>query len=249
MGKIIIIGGGEIENYETLPFDKRIVELAGKKQPKVIFIPTASGESNDYIKNFKKIYEKKLACKVSVLYLLKTKPAKKELGKKILSSDLIYVGGGNTLKMMRRWRFLGIDKILKEAYKRGIILSGISAGGICWFEAGHSNSMKFYHPDDWHYIKVRGLGFLKGIHCPHFNGKKRKKNFLNFMKKYSAIGIAIDNHCAMEFIDGKYRVLAAKKDKKAYKVFKKRDKIIIEEILKKNNYMPISFLYKKRKTE
>lgn len=146
--------------------------------------------------------------------------------------------------MMKRWRFLGVDKILKEAYQRGIVLSGISAGGICWFEAGHSDSMSFYNPDNWDYIKVRGLGLLKGIHCPHFNGEtrgiKRRKNFSNFMKKYSAVGIAIDNHCAMKFIDGKYKVLTAKKDRKSYRVFKKRDKVIIEEIPKKKEYMPIS---------
>lgn len=249
MGKIVIIGGGEIGNFETLPFDKRIVELTKKKRPKALFIPTASGEPGGYIKNFNKIYGKKLDCKTDVLFLLTTKPTKKELREKILSSDLIYVGSGNTLKMMKRWRFLGVDKILKEAYKRGIVLSGISAGGICWFEAGHSDSMSFYHPDNWDYIKVKGLGLLRGIHCPHFNGQtrgiKRRKNFSNFMKKYSAVGIAIDNHCAIEFIDGKYKVLTAKKDRKAYRVFKKRGKVIIEEIPKKKNYMPTSLLYKK----
>ncbi len=249
MGKIVIIGGGEIGDYETLPFDKRIVELTGKKHPRALFIPTASGEPDGYIKTFNKVYGKKLGCKTDVLYLLKTKPTKEELRRKILSSDLIYVGGGNTSKMMMRWRFLGVDKILKEAYKQGIILSGISAGGICWFEAGHSDSMSFYHPNNWDYIKVRGLGLLRGIHCPHFNGQtrgiKRRKNFSNFMKKYSVVGIAIDNHCAIEFVDGKYKILTAKKDRKAYRVFKKRNKIMIEEILKKDNYMLISLLYKK----
>lgn len=249
MGKIIIIGGGEIGNYETLLFDKRNVELTGKKHPKALFVPTASGEAEGYIKTFNKVYGKRLGCKTDVLYALKTKPTKKELRQKILSSDLVYVGGGNTLKMMKRWRFLGIDKILKEAYKRGIVLSGISAGGICWFDTGHSDSISFYHPNKWEYIKVRGLGLLRGIHCPHFNGEtrgiKRRKNFSDFMKKYSAVGIAIDNHCAMEFINGKYKVLTAKKDRKAYRVFKKRNKIIIEKIPKKNDYMPISPLYKK----
>ena len=157
MEKIVVIGGGEIGNFETLPFDKRIVELTKKKHPKALFIPTASGEPDGYIQNFNKVYGKKLGCKTDVLFLLKTKPTKKELREKILSSDLIYVGGGNTLKMMKRWRFLGVDKILKEAHKRGIVLSGISAGGISWFEAGHSDSMSSYNPDNWDYIKVRGV--------------------------------------------------------------------------------------------
>lgn len=249
MGIIVVIGGGEIGNFETFPFDKRIVELTKKKRPKALFIPTASGEPEGYIQRFKKVYGKKLGCRTDVLFLLKTKPTKQELRKKILSSDLIYVGGGNTLKMMKRWRFLGVDKILKEAHKGGIVLSGISAGGICWFEAGHSDSRSFYHPEDWNYIKVSGLGLLKGIHCPHFNGEtkgvKRRNNFSNFMKKYSAVGIAIDNHCAMEFIDSKYKVLNAKKSGKAYLVFKKRNKMMIKEIPKDRNHAPISRLYKK----
>lgn len=249
MRKLVVIGGGEIGNFETLPFDKRNVELTKKKNPKALFIPTASGEPNGYIKKFQKVYGKKLGCKTDVLYLLNEKPTKKELRKKILSSDLIYVGGGNTLKMMKRWRFLGVDKILKEAYKRGIVLSGISAGGICWFESGHSDSRSFNNPENWDYINVHGLGIIKGIHCPHFNGQtkkiKRRKNFTNFMKKYSSVGIAIDNNCAIEFIDDQFKVLTSKRDRKAYKVFKKNKKIIIEEIPKKKNYLPISLLYRK----
>ncbi len=247
MGKIVVIGGGKLAQYETLAFDTRIVEQTGKPHPHALFIPTASGDSEGYVKTFTKVYGKRMGCKTDVLYLLKTRPAKRALRQKILSADLIYVGGGNTLKMMKRWRLLGVDKLLKEAYTRGLVLSGLSAGGICWFEAGHSDSMSFYHPDDWHYIKVSGLGLLRGIHCPHFDGKTQgiaqRTQFLKFMKKYSAVGIAIENHCAMEFVDGKYRVLSARKGRKAYRVFKKRDKIIIEEIPRTNTYSPVFRLY------
>ena len=254
MKKLVIIGGGNMGDFETLPFDKRNVELTNKKNPKALFIPTASGELDGYIKKFQKVYGKKLGCETDVLYLLNEKPTKKELRKKILSSDLIYVGGGNTLKMMKRWRFLGVDKILKEAHKRGIVLSGISAGGICWFESGHSDSRSFRNPEKWNYINVEGLGILKGIHCPHFNSgttrknkrKLRRNDFKEFMKKYSKIGIAIDNNCAIEFIDNKFKGINSKKGRKAYKVFKKNGKIIIEEIPKKNSYLPISVLYEKR---
>ena len=253
MRKILVIGGGEIGNFETLPFDKRNIELTGKKHPTVLFIPTASGEPKGYIKNFNKVYEKRLGCKTDVLFLLKNKPSRKELRKKIFSSDLIYIGGGNTFKMMKRWRFLGIDKMLKEAHKKGIVLSGISAGGICLFESGHSDAMSFYNPKNWNYINVKGLGILKGIHCPHFNSgttrkgkrKLRKNDFKEFMKKHSSMGIAIDNNCAIEFIDNKYRVLTSKKGRKAYRVFRKKNKIIMEEISKKNKYTPISVLYQK----
>jgi dipeptidase E len=253
MKKAVIIGGGNLQKYETLPFDRRIVELTGKKHPKALFIPTASGEPAGYVEIFKKVYGKRLGCKTDALYLLKTHPTKKELRDKILSSDLIYVGGGNTLKMMRRWRFLGVDKILKEAYNKGIVISGISAGGICWFESGHSDSMSFYSPKNWQYINVKGLGILKGIHCPHFNSgteKKgkihfRKNDFKTFMNNHSKVGIAIDNNCAIEFIDGKYKVLTSKKGMKAYRLFKKRNNVLMEEILKENRYSPVSILYRK----
>jgi dipeptidase E len=249
MGKIVIIGGGEIKDFETLRFDKRVVELTGKKHPKALFIPTASGEPEGYIETFHKVYGKKLGCKTDVLYCLKGKPSKQQLRKQILSSDLIYVGGGNTLRMVNRWKFLGIDKMLKQAYKKGVVLSGISAGGICWFEAGHSDSMSFYNPKSWEYIKVSGLGLIKGIHCPHFDSatkrKPRRKSFMEFMKKYSGMGIAIDNSCAVEFVGNKYRVISAKRGAKAYKVYKAKGRVKIEEIKIKKAYNPISELYTK----
>lgn len=249
MGKIVVIGGGELGQLETLSIDKRIVELTKKKHSKALFIPTASGDSENYFNVFDNVYGKKLGCKTDVLFLLKEKYTQKELRKKILSSDLIYVGGGNTLKMMKKWRFLGVDQILKEAYEKGIVLSGLSAGGICWFESGHSDSMIFHNPTKWKYINVKGLGLLKGIHCPHFNGETkgrlRKNDFKEFMKKYSKVGIAIDNNCAMEFIDGKCNVLRSKKNAKAYKIYWKKGKYFQEEILMKNEFSKISELIKK----
>jgi len=246
MGKIVVIGGGEIKDLETLNIDKHIINLTKRKHPKVLFIPTASGDSIKYWNNFQKIYGNKLGCKTDVLFLLNLRPTLKKIINKILSSDLIYVGGGNTLKMMKCWRFLGIDKILKEAYKRNIILSGLSAGGICWFEFGHSDSMSSYHTKKWNYIKTRGLGLIKGFHCPHFNsetkGKKRNKSFIKFMKRYSGMGIAVDNHCAIEFVNKFYRIFSTKKNSNTYRIYKKNRKIKIEK-MEKNKWRSISSLY------
>jgi dipeptidase E len=105
--------------------------------------------------------------------LIKEQPSKEQTRRKILSADIIYVGGGNTLQMMRVWRRLGIDKLLKKAYENGTVLCGISAGSICWFDSGHSDSMSFYSPKNWKYTNVRGLGLIRGIHCPHYNGTTR----------------------------------------------------------------------------
>ena len=156
MCKLVAIGGGEIVRGETLAIDKEIVSLTGKNRPRALFIPTASSDSREYWQVFQNVYGTELGCETDVLYLLGVSPTKRELEQKILSADLIYVGGGNTLKMMRRWRRLGVDSILRDAYGRGIVLSGLSAGCICWFNWGHSDSMAFYHPESWRYVGVSG---------------------------------------------------------------------------------------------
>ena len=105
-----------------------------------------------------------------MLYLLGVSPTTAELERKILSAYLVYVGGGNTLKMMRRWRKLGVDRVLSEAYREGVVLSGLSAGCICWFSWGHSDSMAFKRSDSWRFIRVRGMGLIETLVCPHFAG-------------------------------------------------------------------------------
>ena len=147
MGKIVAIGGGEIgrpgTKIETLEIDTEIIKLTNKKNPKLLFIPTASNDSTGYYDVVKNYFGKKLGCDVSVLYLINETHTKKNIENKILSSDIIYVGGGNTLKMMTLWRKYEVDKILKKAYDNGIVMTGISAGSICWFNFGNSDSRKF----------------------------------------------------------------------------------------------------------
>lgn len=137
MKKLVAIGGGEIGQsgypVETTKIDKEIIRLTGKRNPRLLFIPTASSDSKSYFEAVKKHFGKRLGCKTDVLYLIKEKPTRKEIEEKILNSDMIYVGGGNTLKMMKVWRKTGVDKVLKQAYNKGVVLSGLSAGSICWF--------------------------------------------------------------------------------------------------------------------
>ena len=90
-----------------------------------------------------------------------------------MSADIIYVGGGNILKMMTLWRKLKVDELLNEARAKGIILCGISAGSICWFNYGNSDSRKFKNPNA-DYIKVTGLGFINAIHCPHYDTESKR---------------------------------------------------------------------------
>ncbi len=249
MKKIIAIGGGEIGRpgypIETTKIDKEIIKLTGKKNPKLLFIPTASSDSESYSEIVKKYFGKKLGCKVDVLYLIKEKLSKKEIEKKVFDSDIVYVGGGNTLKMMKVWRKNGLDKILKQAYKKGIVLSGLSAGSICWFKWGNSDSKKLANPMT-DAIKVSGLGLINALHCPHYDiEENRKADLKKMMKKTSGIAIAIDNCCALEIINDKYRIVDSKPSAEAYKVYWKENEYY-EEIIKKEKYFePLKDLLKK----
>jgi dipeptidase E len=140
-----------------------------------------------------------------------------------------------------------VGKLLKVAYEKGIVLSGISAGSICWFDSGHSDSMSFYNPKKWEYINVRGLGLIKGIHCPHYNsmtrGIPRRAHFRHMIRKTGGVGIAIENNCAIEFINGKlFKVITSKNYARAYKLYKDGGEVISEQIRKHKQLAPVELL-------
>ena len=246
MGTIVGIGGGDMEALETLEIEKRVVELTGRADPKVLFVPTASYDSVERWEVFRGLYGRRLGCRTDVLYLLNRNPDQGELEERILSADLIYVGGGNTLKMMRRWRRLGVDDLLREAHGRGIVLAGRSAGMICWFKYGHSDSMSFYSPDCWSYVRVKGMGLIDAIGCPHYNGATagvpREKEFRRMVRRYPELGIAVGNHCAIEFVDDGYRVITSRPDVGAYRLFKGADGLVVESLAQSASYSTMAAL-------
>ncbi len=249
MKKIVAIGGGHIGKpghpVETTQIDKEIIKLTGNRRPKLLFIPTASSDSSKYYDIVKKHFGKRLGCKTDVLYLIKAEYSKKEIKEKILTSDAIYVGGGNVIKMMRIWKKLGVDKILRQAYEKGIVLSGLSAGSICWFKYGNSDSRKFNNPNT-SYIKISGLGLINALHCPHYDTEKsRKPSLKKMMKKTAGVAVAIDNCCAVEFIDDTYRVISSKNKANAYRVYWKNGKYHENIIPKEKKFNPLKTLLKK----
>jgi dipeptidase E len=137
-------------------------------------------------------------------YLIDKELSLKQIKEKVFRSDAIYVGGGNTLKMMKIWRKTGLDNVLKEACRKGVVLSGLSASSICFFKWGNSDSRKFNNPKA-DLIKVSGLGLINALHCPHYDFEKDRKPALKkMMKKTSSICLALDNCCAIEVIGDKY---------------------------------------------
>ncbi len=245
MGKIIAIGGGEIgrpgTKVETMSIDKEIIKLSGKNKPSLLFLPTASNDSTSYYDVVKKHFGDRLGCKTNVLYLIKNKYTEKELRDAILKSDIIYIGGGNTLKMMKIWKKLGVDKILYEAYEKGIILSGLSAGAICWFKYGNSDSMRFSNSKA-EMIRVKGLNIIDMLLCPHYDLEKHRiLSLKNMMQKTRGKAIALDNCSAIEIIDDKFRIIYSKKEANAYFVYWNKSKYYKELIPRSKTFSPLKF--------
>lgn len=213
MGKLVCIGGGEIPRikngiqlpYETREIDEEIVRLSEKKNPKLLFIGTASSHSQEYYLVIKKIFEE-LGCIVSNLDLLEENIDMKQVQNKILDTDIIYVGGGNTRFMLEKWKELGVDKLLIQAYNKGIVCSGLSAGSYCWFK--------------YNYDLIEGLGIINAINCVHYEQKDNvaKNKFYNVVKEKGLVGIALENCVALEIIDDNMKIIKSNKEKNAYQI-------------------------------
>jgi len=246
MNKIVAIGGGELKELETLPIDKEIVSLTGKRNPRALFIPTASNDAEGYWKTFQEVYGKKLGCTPNVLYLIREKPTRNEIEDKILNADLIYVGGGNTLKLLKIWKKVGVDRVLKQAYENGIVISGLSAGAICWFKYGCSDARRFSRPEDTTFMRVSGLNLINLTVSPHhIREKNRDDGLIKLMKHTSGVAIALDDNSALEIVGDTYRIINSQKEAGAKKVYYLKGKPYQDKIEIKREYHPLSDLVKK----
>ena len=239
---IIAIGGGKImvpahREAQTLLIDQSIVQQVKRKSPKVLFIPTASEDDVEYCDAFRKQYEKRLGCSVQELLLYRDRPSNRKIQMLISESDIIYVGGGNTLRMMNLWRQLGVDKCLDKARKRGAVLCGLSAGSICWFRQGNSDSRKFKDETNKTLIKVTGLNYADVLMCPHYDVEKHRQPALKAMMKTTrGVAVALENCAALHIKDDKYRILASKRNKKAYLVYWKQGKYVKQALKPSDNF-------------
>lgn len=206
---IPIGGGGFYRDSENLELEKYVLRQSGAANPRVCFIPTASGEPDHYVASFYAAFLK-LGCQPSVLTFFKRTP---DLRSFLLNQDVIYVGGGNTKSLLALWRDWGVVEILREAWESGIVLTGVSAGAICWFEQGLTDSFAGgLRPLD-------GLGLLPGSCCPHFDGEvQRRPSYHKLLSSGEiAAGVAIEDWCGVHFIDGAiHKVIASKRGAHAY---------------------------------
>ncbi|KGF89474.1 Peptidase E [Prochlorococcus marinus str. MIT 9107] len=211
-------GGGFGRSLGSLEIEKYIISLISKKRPKICFIPTASGDSSLYKLNFYRAFSK-LDCIVSHIdFFSRTE----NLADKVLTQDIIYVGGGNTKSMLAVWKEWNLQNILKIAYERGIIMSGVSAGAICWFDKGITDSFAK------ELSIINCLGIVDGIACPHFDEEKEREPYVNDVIKKGIIKscICIEGNCALHIKnDFQYSSIDFGDGKKCFRIFKENSNL------------------------
>ncbi len=237
--KLMLIGGGEIgranTKYETKEIDEEIVKMAGKDKPNFLFIGLASNFADSYYKVIKDIY-KNLGCETGKISN-KTLTHMEVVEQKIKEADIIYVGGGDTSKLMSIVKETKMDVMLKEAMERNCVLSGISAGAIIWCKKGLSDYQIMNNISD-NYASIDGLGFLNYMFVPHFSSDDKKKEDLEkVLKENKDINtICVDNCAAVKIIDDKIEVI--KSDNNANVYYAKYDNGLLLENVSYLNRLP-----------
>ena len=217
---IIAIGGGGFGGSPGQGIiEQYILNQTRKKRPKICFIPTATGDNEAYKVNFYSTFTK-LNCEPTHLDFFKRTP---DLKKLILNQDVIFVGGGNTKSMLAVWKEWKLDKILKEAYRNGIVMSGVSAGAICWFQNGITDSWASE-------LKIMPcLNFVRGTCCPHYDEEPERKPFVKNLldrKKVKKI-YAVDGGVALHIKNEEnFKSVVFRKTKSSYAVSLERKNLI-----------------------
>jgi dipeptidase E len=210
---IIAMGGGGFSMEPDNPLlDDFILSQANAARPRVCFLPTAAGDADGYIVGFYSAF----ASRAEASHLRLFYRTQVDIETLLLAQDVIYVGGGNTENMLAIWRTHGLDRILREAWEAGIVLAGLSAGSICWFEAGTTDS---FGPNlD---VLTDGLGFLAGSHCPHYDGEALRRPTYQGLVAEGRLpaGYAADDGAALVFDGTELReVVASRPEATAYRV-------------------------------
>ena len=216
---IVAIGGGGFGRYlGSLEIEKYIISLINKKRPKICFIPTASGDSSLYKLNFYRAFSKLDCITTHIDFFSRTE----NLEEKVFDQDIIYVGGGNTKSMLAVWKEWNLDEILRNAYEKGIVMSGVSAGAICWFEKGITDSFA----NKLNIINC--LGIIDGNACPHFDEEKEREPYVIDVIQREIIEscICIEGNCALHIKNGfEYSSIDFGNGKKSFKITKENNNL------------------------
>lgn len=217
-------GGGFSEELDVSALDQYVLSQCRRSHPKTCFIPTASGDSESYVEHFYAAF-RRLDARPSHLSLFK--PPTVGLEKLLLSQDIIYVGGGNTRNLLLLWKAWQLDKILWKAYHKGVLLAGVSAGAMCWFQSGLTDS----YPG--RYTAISLLGWLKGSFCPHFDGEPKRRPIFKKLIEQGRLpkGYGVDDGVGLHFIGGKLMKVVSSHPKAKARLIAVREGRLTESIL------------------
>ena len=214
--QLLIYGSGR----HTVPFMSYMAKLTEKQTPSICFIPTASGDKEEYITKFYQVCSE-LDVEPHVLKVWINSYDQKETFEEIISKmDAIVVGGGNTLNMLAIWKAQGIDDALKKAYINGVVMGGGSAGSLCWFNGGTTDSRPAT------LSIVEGMSFIDKSHCPHYNSEKSRRPLYhkNILEGKLTDGYACDDRSAIHFMNEKVeKSVSLDTDNHSYYVYLKED--------------------------
>ena len=203
--------------------DEFVLGLTAKPRPKVCFLPSASGDADHYIVRFYRHFAAR--CEASHLSLFRREKAPAEPREHLLSQDLIYVGGGSVTSLMGVWRAHGIDEILREAWERGVVLCGLSAGSLCWFREGVST---FHGPPQ----RIEGLGLLPWSNTVHYSSEvARREALFGWLREGMAPAYAADDGAALHFVGEEVaQVVASRACARAYRVEMRHGHVVTTQL-------------------
>ena len=218
--QIVAIGGGGFgRNKSSNLIEKYIINLSGKKIPKICFLPTATGDNDTYIVRFYSVFTRLNCIPTHIEFFKRTI----DIHTHIMKQDIVFVGGGNTKSMLAIWNDWGMSSLLNDAYNSGVIMSGVSAGAICWFTRGITDSWE-------NKLKILPcLDFINGTCCPHYDEEPSRIPYVKkiLLKKQITNCISIEGGSAMHFIDGKpFKNLSFLNNKNAYNVFLDKEEVV-----------------------
>ncbi|MEJ2203745.1 MAG: peptidase E [Gemmatimonadota bacterium] len=220
--KILIAGGGFGE-----AFIRYMASLTGKPRPRLCYLPTAAADSEgSIIRWYGSCARLDVEPHVQESFISSYR-MDRTWEEVLLSMDAIVVSGGNTLNQQAIWRAQGIDAVLRQAWDRGIVLGGASAGSLCWFEEGTTDS----RPREL--TKIECLGFLRGSHSPHYDGEAQRRPRYHELIATGVLkpGYACDNDAGIYFVDNEVRRVVATRDgAKVYRVGVSRGQIVEETL-------------------
>ena len=228
MGRFAAIGGGTFEETDVL--NRRICDLSGKEKPNILFIGTAAEDSTNPLTSCKKSFKR--VCPgviVKKLSILRTHYKEEEIDALISWADIIYVSGGNTAFMLDEWRKQGVDRKLRMVFEEdSAVLSGMSAGAICWFTDGYTDSASFSGDDDWQYEWIcPGIDLFSAAFCPHYNLWERQgfDEALKeqFPEKEGLLGIGLDDGAMFLYENGKISYIRSIDGANAYEFRREGD--------------------------